>query len=165
MGDKVELEILSVKSLREDLCVVQSALNHYPSGDQTSRVRRIGELINQLDEMRPLGPDGKHGNRHTDKCGCEDQDTVQLVDVNSLFPEAITIDRQLYENKVIDFVRIPEFRDYEVNRDGVVRNFWTKREIHPDSPTDESIKLELHRKDGTPVNVALWTIMKATFGE
>ncbi|ASD52293.1 hypothetical protein QCN32_gp73 [Arthrobacter phage Niktson] len=84
----IELEIESVKGLREDLCVVQSALNMYPSGDQKSRVRRIGDIINQLDEMRPLGSNGKHDNRHTDKCGCDvpdrepdvlDSDEVKLL--------------------------------------------------------------------------------------
>lgn len=28
-------------------------------------------MIRDIDEQRPLGPDGKHGNRHTPTCGCE----------------------------------------------------------------------------------------------
>jgi hypothetical protein len=27
-------------------------------------------LIDECDRMRPLGPDGKHGDRHTVECGC-----------------------------------------------------------------------------------------------
>jgi hypothetical protein len=68
---KIELEIESVKGLREDLCVVQSALAMYPSGDQSSRIQRIQALLDQLDIMRPLGSDGNHGNRHTEVCGCD----------------------------------------------------------------------------------------------
>lgn len=79
MVSKIELEIEDVKGLREDLCVVQSALAHY--GDQFSRRDRIQKIIDQLDIMRPLGPDGKHGDRHTLNCGCE------LYDVNSLYPK------------------------------------------------------------------------------
>ncbi|ASR84086.1 hypothetical protein SEA_TEACUP_74 [Arthrobacter phage Teacup] len=81
---KIELEIESVKGLREDLCVVQSALNMYPSGDQKSRVRRIGEIINQLDVMRPLGSNGKHGNLHTDKCGCDFPDPTPEQEIEFL---------------------------------------------------------------------------------
>jgi hypothetical protein len=69
----IEIEVPGVKSLREDLCLIQSALAFYPSGDQTTRIKRVGEIIDQLDTMRPLGPDGKHGNRHTELCGCEDR--------------------------------------------------------------------------------------------
>lgn len=32
----------------------------------------LADKIEQLDKMRPLGPDGKHGDRHTAECGCED---------------------------------------------------------------------------------------------
>jgi hypothetical protein len=71
MAQRVELDIESVKGLREDLCLVQSALVYYPSGDQSSRIQRMQKILDQLDIMRPIGSDGKHGNRHTVNCGCE----------------------------------------------------------------------------------------------
>jgi hypothetical protein len=34
-----------------------------------------GDLINQLDVHRPIGPNGKHGNyRCTTTCGCAERD-------------------------------------------------------------------------------------------
>lgn len=55
-----------LKSLREALC--QASV-----GATTHHVRRFMEVIDEIDRHRPLGPDGKHGNRHTDTCGCEDK--------------------------------------------------------------------------------------------
>jgi len=70
---------ITPKSLRETLCVAQTALG--VMGDITGIKRAAIEhhasmlqrLINQLDELRPLGPDGKHGDgeRCTLSCGCE----------------------------------------------------------------------------------------------
>lgn len=59
------------KMLRETLCVAQTHVGL--SGDNRARehVERIQQLIDQLDEHRPLGSDGKHGDRHTLTCGCE----------------------------------------------------------------------------------------------
>jgi hypothetical protein len=64
----------SLKSIRETLCIAQSAINH-----STTNLRRrdadsdlIGRIIAEIDRQRPLGPDGKHGDRHTSTCGCED---------------------------------------------------------------------------------------------
>ena len=31
----------------------------------------IGRLIMDLDKHRPLGTNGKHGDLHTDTCGCD----------------------------------------------------------------------------------------------
>lgn len=38
--------------------------------DQRARLG-IGRLIVDIDRQRPIGPDGKHGGRHTSTCGCE----------------------------------------------------------------------------------------------
>ncbi len=62
------------KMLRETLCVAQSRigesdLDALRKSDHTARLER---LIAECDRHRPLGPDGKHGDRHTDTCGCED---------------------------------------------------------------------------------------------
>jgi hypothetical protein len=64
-----------VKMLRETLCVAQSRILNSPvdAGDRLGHSRRLGWLINECDRHRPLGPDGKHGDRHTETCGCEDK--------------------------------------------------------------------------------------------
>lgn len=63
-----------LKSLRETLCLAQSALAHY-TGVRDEYVaghsKRIGAVINQIDIHRPLGSNGKHGNLHTETCGCD----------------------------------------------------------------------------------------------
>lgn len=62
------------KMLRETLCVAQSAIGNSTVGGSRRRehIERLGHLIEQLDVHRPLGPDGKHGDRHTPTCGCKD---------------------------------------------------------------------------------------------
>lgn len=55
------------KTLREKLCTQQK----FAPDDRTRKA--IQSLIDVLDEHRPIGNDGKHGNRHTPSCGCEDQ--------------------------------------------------------------------------------------------
>lgn len=72
---KHEFEILGLKTLREDLCVAQSALSYYSvtadPNAQIGRIKRRDAIVQQIDKLRPLGPDGKHKNRHTEFCGCE----------------------------------------------------------------------------------------------
>lgn len=63
----------SPKMLRETLCVAQSWIGnvwHPRAGEHLARLQR---LIDECDRHRPLGPDGKHGDLHTDTCGCEDR--------------------------------------------------------------------------------------------
>jgi hypothetical protein len=64
----------SLKMLRETLCVAQTAVNLSFAGNarREEHVARMGSVINEIDRQRPLGPDGKHGSRHTETCGCED---------------------------------------------------------------------------------------------
>lgn len=64
----------SPKMLRETLCVAQMATLRLRSEDPraSEHIARLQQLIDDLDKQRPLGPDGKHGNRHTPTCGCED---------------------------------------------------------------------------------------------
>lgn len=57
---------MSLKMLREDLC--RRSAEDLPSDISSG----IDVLINMIDRHRPLGPDGEHGDRHTDTCGCED---------------------------------------------------------------------------------------------
>lgn len=64
------------KMVREALCAAQSALWWSAARGHNvevtpGRVARLQTLINEIDKHRPLGPDGKHGDRHTATCGCE----------------------------------------------------------------------------------------------
>lgn len=57
----------SLKMARETLCRAQT------NADTPGEKNQIWELIEVIDKLRPLGPDGKHGDRHTPYCGCEDR--------------------------------------------------------------------------------------------
>jgi hypothetical protein len=57
---------MSLKMLREELCRRQ-AENDFPHDVNNE----INCLIMKIDVHRPLGPDGKHGDLHTQTCGCE----------------------------------------------------------------------------------------------
>ena len=59
-----------LKMMREALCVAESHLLH--SNQYSGHGKLIGPLIREIDKHRPLGPDYKHGKRHTQTCGCED---------------------------------------------------------------------------------------------
>jgi len=69
---------ISPKTLRETLCVTQHGLHalgrEHPDfnagGTIDSHLARIQLLLDECGRMRPTGPDGKHGNRHTPVCGC-----------------------------------------------------------------------------------------------
>jgi hypothetical protein len=67
-----------LKMMRETLCLAQSALlrgnetDDYRTSESTAK--RIQHLINEIDRHRPLGSNGKHGNWHTQTCGCKDVD-------------------------------------------------------------------------------------------
>lgn len=59
-----------LKMLGEALCVAEG---HLLRSEQYSYgARFFSDLIKQVDVHRPLGPDMKHGTRHTPTCGCED---------------------------------------------------------------------------------------------
>lgn len=65
------------KMLRETLCVAQALLPvtvtvTTPGTRDVERHRaRLQRLIDECDRKRPLGPDGRHGDRHTPECGCD----------------------------------------------------------------------------------------------
>lgn len=72
------IPVSSPKMTREALCLAQATLaDRIRAGVDVDRARyagdRIQSLIDQIDVHRPLGPDGKHGSRHTATCGCEDK--------------------------------------------------------------------------------------------
>ncbi len=66
-----------IKMLRETLCLAQGLINRaYDCTDHVQRKYhsdRIQSLIDECDHHRPLGVNGKHGNLHTETCGCEDK--------------------------------------------------------------------------------------------
>lgn len=55
--------------LREDLCRRQVQAREWPSDIASA----VDVLINMIDRHRPLGSNGKHGDLHTDTCGCVDK--------------------------------------------------------------------------------------------
>lgn len=61
------------KMLRETLCVAQTAIGNTLPLDprKAEHLGRLQRLIDECDRVRPLGPDGKHGDLHTPLCGCE----------------------------------------------------------------------------------------------
>jgi hypothetical protein len=61
------------KMLRETLCVAQAMIGnfHLDRGRKREHIDRLQRLIDACDAHRPLGPDGKHGDRHTPTCGCD----------------------------------------------------------------------------------------------
>lgn len=75
------IDIGDPKLMRETLCLAQAALmiDIATSGQDflagyarlEAHSKRIQQMIDQIDVIRPLGPDGEHGNRHTPYCGCE----------------------------------------------------------------------------------------------
>lgn len=67
---KIDIEIDSIKMLRETLCRAQSHFGIIHGTKYKGDIERLQQLINECDRHRPLGPDGKHGGRHTPTCGC-----------------------------------------------------------------------------------------------
>lgn len=61
------------KTIREALCVAEGAtLQNVDKRNLYGAREVLGALLKECDRHRPLGPDGKHGNRHTVTCGCDD---------------------------------------------------------------------------------------------
>lgn len=69
------------KMLRETLCVAQHRIGSspYDEGRKREHIDRLQRLIDECERHRPTGPNGKHGNRHTPTCGCEDQSAKPWV--------------------------------------------------------------------------------------
>lgn len=75
MADLTSYEVTDgPKMLRETLCVAQARIGNSPldEGRKREHIARLQRLIDACDAHRPLGPDGKHGDRHTPTCGCQD---------------------------------------------------------------------------------------------
>lgn len=61
----------SPKMTRETLCVAQTLIGIYGGDRRREHLSRLQRMIDEIDIVRPLGPDGTHGDRHTDRCGCD----------------------------------------------------------------------------------------------
>lgn len=66
------------KMLRETLARACAAIAERELDEESIAIdlELLSILIERLDQMRPLGVDGKHGNLHTQHCGCEDKDDM-----------------------------------------------------------------------------------------
>lgn len=69
----------SPKMLRETLCVAQAGIaelmrqGHRQAGrTMEDHMAQLSRLIDECDRHRPLDQAGKHGELHTETCGCED---------------------------------------------------------------------------------------------
>lgn len=73
VSDGVDLHVnRNLKTLRETLCLAQSAITQDGVINKMHHIKNLQELINECDKHRPIGPNGKHGDKHTDTCGCGD---------------------------------------------------------------------------------------------
>lgn len=145
----VMIDVGDPKMAREMLCRAQNALIHYKGGFSESEIARLGKMIDQIDVLRPLGPDGKHGNRHTDNCGCDGE---------------------------IDWRNIPGFPGYQVDSTGRLRDnngYLQQLNTWPGVMPEPYYKLEVSRQGSrfTPkqlvskafyIQPTEWSLMKAT---
>ena len=87
----LEIDPENLKSLRETLCMAQSAVQYYSSVQQENKmghIHRIGALIDEIDKHRPLGSNGKHGKLHTATCGCDYNEKEKIEQLNRINPPA-----------------------------------------------------------------------------
>ena len=61
----------TIKMLRETFCVAQTHIAISGGHRAKEHIARLQRLIDDCDRQRPLGPDGKHDDRHTPTCGCD----------------------------------------------------------------------------------------------
>lgn len=77
------------KMVREALCAAQSAIGAHGQlgagygAAAPGWIAQLGVLIAAVDEHRPLRSDGKHGDLHTDTCGCEDHRAPWSIELES----------------------------------------------------------------------------------
>lgn len=87
-----QIEVGNLKSLWEALCVAQSAMrDSHPDtlSDYTKTyTSRLQEVIDQIEILRPLGRNGKHGRLHTEHCGCADNPYLDLLNEWRVIPMA-----------------------------------------------------------------------------
>lgn len=84
----------SLKMIRETLCVTQARIGYAADPRNREHIDRLQRLIDSIDQQRPLGPDGKHGDLHTPNCQCEDGaagDATGRSEVDKLIPPDVLL--------------------------------------------------------------------------
>ena len=67
------------KMVHEAMCLAQNLIVLYRlDGEHYARI--LNNFIHECERKRPLGPDGKHGTRHTSECGCEDKSDFHCLE-------------------------------------------------------------------------------------
>lgn len=61
----------SLKMVREALYYAEATMLQTVQGQRYREI--VQDLVEDIDRQRPLGRNGKHGNLHTDNCGCADR--------------------------------------------------------------------------------------------
>lgn len=84
---------------------------------------------------------------------------VKIVDVVSAYPEPST---KYLEN---DWVRLPDFDNYEINALGTIRNRWTRRVLETATEGNGGKYVEMHDKEGFAHYVSVDNQVKIVFGE
>ena len=117
----IRIEGPELKALREALCVAQGAISREYVGEQRDYgqryAQRLAVLIERIDEARPLGSDGKHGDLHTDLCGCVPEhrfvkgDVVKVVNPKSEFfyEQTGTVIEHIYNDPYHYWVRVDDY--------------------------------------------------------
>lgn len=113
---KIEVEVEDLKMLRETLCVAQGTVWRAGDGRSGEHAARIQKLIDQIDVLRPLGPDGSHGDLHTPECGCEHKG---LPRCEAICPDSVVAKKFGY----IVGSRCEGVKDHSLLRNGVGHMF------------------------------------------
>ena len=66
------IPVSSVKMLREHLCIAQFTVNQSKHPRRKHVSDNLQALLDWCDQLRPIRPDGKHGDLHTPWCGCDE---------------------------------------------------------------------------------------------
>jgi len=83
----VMVDVGTPKMAREHFAVIQTIVAQEDIFQQNVPAQNmISNVLEQLDAHRPLGIDGKHGDLHTDTCGCEGHEGLRSAPVVALTP-------------------------------------------------------------------------------
>jgi hypothetical protein len=103
------------KMLRETLCVAQNKIlnSPYDKARNMEYAKALQRLINECDRKRPIGFDGKHGDRHTATCGCDIPRTLGehiasdiIIEIMSLF---INGEPQVGTRRILESMKDEDF--------------------------------------------------------
>ena len=60
------------KGLQESCNMALALMGNTKDPNKEIWMGPLRQLLRECERKRPTGPDGKHNDRHTDECGCED---------------------------------------------------------------------------------------------